>query len=42
MPSFWLGLVLAWFFGIRLQLLPVAQMHDPLLDPDASWLARDR
>ena len=40
MPSFWLGLVLAWFFGIRLQLLPVAQMHDPLLDPDASWLAR--
>ncbi|HOX21007.1 MAG TPA: ABC transporter permease [Gemmatimonadales bacterium] len=40
MPSFWLGLVLAWFFGIRLQLLPVAQMHDPLLDPDASWLVR--
>lgn len=40
MPSFWLGLVLAWFFGVRLQLLPVAQMHDPLLDPDASWLAR--
>jgi len=24
MPSFWLGLVLAWFFGVRLQLLPVA------------------
>ena len=40
MPSFWLGLVLAWFFGVRLQLLPVAQMHDPLLDPDASWLER--
>lgn len=40
MPSFWLGLVLAWFFGIRLQLLPVAQMHDPLLDPNAGWLVR--
>lgn len=40
MPSFWLGLVLAWFFGIRLHLLPVAQMHDPLLAPDAPWLAR--
>lgn len=39
MPSFWLGLMLAWFFGIRLHLLPVAQMRDPLLDPDASWLA---
>jgi len=39
MPSFWLGLVLAWFFGIRLQILPVAQMHDPLLDPGATWLA---
>jgi peptide/nickel transport system permease protein len=40
MPSFWLGLVLAWFFGIRLHLLPVAQMHDPLLGADASWLVR--
>jgi len=40
MPSFWLGLVLAWYFGIRLHLLPVAQMHDPLLSPDAPWLAR--
>jgi peptide/nickel transport system permease protein len=39
MPSFWLGLVLAWFFGIRYHLLPVAQMHDPLLGPDAGWLA---
>lgn len=39
MPSFWLGLVLAWFFGIRLQMLPVAQMHDPLFDPEATWLA---
>jgi len=40
MPSFWLGLVLAWFFGIRLHLLPVAQMHDPLLGANASWLVR--
>lgn len=40
MPSFWLGLVLAWFFGIRMHLLPVAQMHDPLLADDASGLAR--
>lgn len=38
MPSFWLGLVLAWFLGIRFHLLPVAQMHDPLLAPDASWV----
>ncbi len=40
MPSFWLGLVLAWYFGIRLQLLPVAQMHDPFLGADAPWLSR--
>lgn len=38
MPSFWLGLVLAWYFGIRHHLLPVAQMRDPLLAPDAGWL----
>lgn len=38
MPSFWLGLVLAWYFGIRHHWLPVAQMHDPLLSPDAPWL----
>lgn len=40
MPSFWLALVLAWFFGIKLQWLPVAQMHDPLLAPDAGLLTR--
>ncbi|MEZ4412223.1 MAG: ABC transporter permease [Gemmatimonadales bacterium] len=39
MPSFWLGLVLAWYFGIRHQLLPVAQMQDPLLGPESGWLA---
>lgn len=38
MPSFWLGLVLAWYFGIRHQWLPVGQMHDPLLGPEATWL----
>jgi len=40
MPSFWLALVLAWFFGIKLQWLPVAQMHDPLLGADAGFLTR--
>jgi peptide/nickel transport system permease protein len=40
MPSFWLGLLLAWYFGIRFHLLPVAQMQDPLLAPDAGWLER--
>ncbi|HEU4524696.1 MAG TPA: ABC transporter permease [Gemmatimonadales bacterium] len=39
-PSFWLGLVLAWLVGIRLGWLPVAGMRNPLLPPDASWLAR--
>jgi peptide/nickel transport system permease protein len=35
-PSFWLGLVLAWFVGIKLHLLPAAGMQDPLLSFDAS------
>ncbi|HET9292685.1 MAG TPA: ABC transporter permease [Gemmatimonadales bacterium] len=39
-PSFWLGMVLAWVFGIWLRLLPVAQMHDPLLATDARWVER--
>jgi len=39
-PSFWLGLVLAWLVGIRLRWLPVAGMRDPLLAPDAPWIAR--
>lgn len=39
-PSFWLGLVLAWLVGIQLRWLPVAGMRDPLLSPDAPWLAR--
>jgi peptide/nickel transport system permease protein len=37
MPSFWLGLVLAWLLGIHWRVLPAAGMEDPLLSSQASW-----
>jgi peptide/nickel transport system permease protein len=39
-PSFWLGLVLAWLVGVRWRLLPAAGMHNPLLDPAAGWIVQ--
>ncbi len=39
MPSFWLGSLLAWWFGVRWHILPVGGMHDPLLPEDATLLA---
>jgi peptide/nickel transport system permease protein len=40
MPSFWLGLILAWLVGVEWRLLPAAGMQDPLLSFDAGPLAR--
>lgn len=40
MPSFWLALILIGFASLRWRLLPAAQMHDPLLPPDAAFLTR--
>ena len=40
MPSFWLGLLLAWAFGTTWHLLPVAGMHEPTMDESAGILTR--
>jgi peptide/nickel transport system permease protein len=39
-PSFWLGLVLAWAFGVKLRWLPSGGMSDPLLPMDADATTR--
>jgi len=39
-PSFWLGLTLAWLFGIEWRLLPVAGIHDVTLSGEAGALTR--
>jgi peptide/nickel transport system permease protein len=39
-PSFWLGLVLAWGIGVKLRWLPTGGMSDPLLPLDAGLATR--
>jgi peptide/nickel transport system permease protein len=44
MPSFWLGLMLAWLVGVKWRLVPPGGIANPLLGPDTPWwiLATDR
>ncbi len=42
MPSFWLGLMLALWFGIRLHWLPVAGLQDPDIRASGLALMADR
>ena len=39
LPSFWLGLMLAWLVAVKWRILPAAGMLDPLLDPGAGPVA---
>jgi peptide/nickel transport system permease protein len=40
LPSFWLGLVLAWVFAVELRWFPVGFMRDPLLSREAPLFTR--
>ena len=40
LPSFWLGLILAWGFALVLRWLPAGGVQDPLLPGDAAWYVR--
>lgn len=40
LPSFWLALMLVALVSLQWQLLPAAQMTDPLLSAEASWWER--
>jgi peptide/nickel transport system permease protein len=40
MPSFWLGLMLAWLAAVHWHLFPPAGFENPLLGPDTAWWVR--